>query len=152
MAGLSPEQRRTLVLLEGRRPVGEIAEQGITGEVLSGLGRLGSPASSWRRSVAAPAPLRSRGAGKLFQQAGRPALREIMPGSQSRSSFILGQASALPSHTRGGSRMRESRLYGSVRGARCKSRPYRYALCLLRLLTAANRTSRHVRFTAGVKE
>jgi hypothetical protein len=40
MAGLSPEQRRTLVLLEGRRPVGEIAEQGITGEVLSGLGRL----------------------------------------------------------------------------------------------------------------
>ena len=31
----------------------------------------------------------------------------------------------LPSHTRGGSRMRESRTYGSVRGARGNSRPYR---------------------------
>jgi len=29
----------------------------------------------------------------------------------------LGQAIAFPSHTRGGSRMRESRTYGSVRGA-----------------------------------
>ena len=31
----------------------------------------------------------------------------------------------LPSHTRGGSRMRESRLYGFVRGARGNPRPYR---------------------------
>ena len=31
----------------------------------------------------------------------------------------------LPSHTQGGSRMRESRTYGSVRGARGNSRPYR---------------------------
>jgi hypothetical protein len=30
--------------------------------------------------------------------------------------------SDLPSHTRGGSRMRESRLYGSVRGARGETR------------------------------
>src|SRR5262245_52871163 len=30
-----------------------------------------------------------------------------------------------PSHTRGGSRMRESRTYGSVRGTRGNSRPYR---------------------------
>ena len=30
----------------------------------------------------------------------------------------------LPSHTRGGSRMRESRTCGSVRGARGNSRPY----------------------------
>src|SRR6266700_1621988 len=39
------------------------------------------------------------------------------PGSRNRSSSILGQALALPSHTRGGSRMRESRTYGSGRGA-----------------------------------
>ena len=39
-------------------------------------------------------------------------------GFPNRSSFILGRAIALPSHTRGGSRMRESRPYGSVRGAR----------------------------------
>ena len=32
--------------------------------------------------------------------------------------------------------MRESRLYGSVRGARCKSRAYRYQRLLLHLLTA----------------
>ena len=38
-------------------------------------------------------------------------------GSRNRSSSILGRAIALPSHTRGGSRMRESRTYGSVRGA-----------------------------------
>ena len=32
-------------------------------------------------------------------------------------------------HTRGGSRMRESRTYGSVRGARGNSRPYREEGC-----------------------
>jgi hypothetical protein len=32
---------------------------------------------------------------------------------------------ASPSHTQGGSRMRESRLYGSVRGALSNERPYR---------------------------
>src|SRR6516164_9498433 len=40
-----------------------------------------------------------------------------MPGFRNRSSSIRGRANALPSHTRGGSRMRESRTYGSVRGA-----------------------------------
>src|SRR4249919_233288 len=35
--------------------------------------------------------------------------------------------------TRGGSRMRESRTYGSVRGARGNSRPYRVLPCLLRM-------------------
>src|SRR4030088_1842794 len=45
-----------------------------------------------------------------------------MPGSQSRSPSILGRAVALPLHTRGGSRMRESRSYGSVRGARGETR------------------------------
>src|SRR5260221_7899878 len=41
------------------------------------------------------------------------------------ASFILGQASVLPSNTQGGSRMRESRTYGSVRGAPSNGRPYR---------------------------
>ena len=35
----------------------------------------------------------------------------------------------LPSYTRGGSRMRASRTYGSVRGARGNSRPYREEFC-----------------------
>jgi hypothetical protein len=48
---------------------------------------------------------------------------------------------SLPSHTRGGSRMRESRTYGSVRGARSNSRPYRER-ALLHLLTTAFGTTR----------
>src|SRR5208282_759730 len=36
---------------------------------------------------------------------------------------------ALPSHTQGGSRMRESRTYGSVRGAPSNGRPYRDPAC-----------------------
>src|SRR5277367_2769672 len=46
-------------------------------------------------------------------------------GSPSRVSFTHGRACALPSDTRGGSRMRESRTYGSVRGAPSNGRPYR---------------------------
>ena len=42
----------------------------------------------------------------------------LTTGSRNRESFTLGPASALPSNTQGGSRMRESRTYGSVRGAR----------------------------------
>src|SRR5436309_3033615 len=45
-----------------------------------------------------------------------------MPGFRNRLSSILGRAIALPSHTQGGSRMRESRPYGSVRGARGETR------------------------------
>ena len=48
-----------------------------------------------------------------------------MTGSHVRKSFILGQMRALPSNTRGGSRMPESRPSGSVRGARGNERPYR---------------------------
>jgi hypothetical protein len=40
-------------------------------------------------------------------------------------SFIPGRASASPSNTQGGSRMRESRTSGSVRGALGNERPYR---------------------------
>jgi len=46
-------------------------------------------------------------------------------GLQSRPSFTRGRVNASPSNTQGGSRMRECRLYGSVRGARSNARPYR---------------------------
>jgi hypothetical protein len=42
-----------------------------------------------------------------------------------RASFTLGRAFALPSNTRGKSRMRETRSSGSVRGASGDGRPYR---------------------------
>src|SRR5438094_10411937 len=48
-----------------------------------------------------------------------------MNGCPNRKSFIPGPTSVLPSLTRGGSRMRESRTYGSVRGALSNERPYR---------------------------
>src|SRR5712672_2905890 len=46
-------------------------------------------------------------------------------GSRNRIPFIHGQEYASPSPTQGGSRMRESRTYGSVRGALRTERPYR---------------------------
>src|SRR5882757_10083428 len=46
-------------------------------------------------------------------------------GSRNRISFIHGLEYASPSSTQGGSRMRESRTYGSVRGALSNERPYR---------------------------
>ena len=45
--------------------------------------------------------------------------------SRNPESFTHGLAFALPSRTRGGSRMRELRPYGSVRGAVSNDRPYR---------------------------
>src|SRR5246500_577805 len=45
-----------------------------------------------------------------------------MLGSRNQSSSTLGRAIASPSRTQGGSRMRESRTYGSVRGARDETR------------------------------
>ena len=50
----------------------------------------------------------------------------------------------LPSLTRGGSRMRESRTYGSVRGARGNSRPYRERFCLLHCMSLQARHEREV--------
>ena len=46
-------------------------------------------------------------------------------GSRSREPFILGRKSGSPSDTQGGSRMRECRMYGSVRGAPGNGRSYR---------------------------
>ena len=45
--------------------------------------------------------------------------------SRSQQPFIRGRRCALPSHTQGGSRMREFRSRGSVRGAVGNDRPYR---------------------------
>src|SRR5271169_3565510 len=50
-------------------------------------------------------------------------------GPRNRESFIRGQRIASPSDTQGGSRMPELGPYGSVRGARGNSRPYRESGC-----------------------
>src|SRR6516162_6954111 len=49
----------------------------------------------------------------------------LLTGFLSRKSFFRGRSSALPSDTRGRSRMPELGSYGSVRGAAGNSRPYR---------------------------
>jgi hypothetical protein len=48
-----------------------------------------------------------------------------MSGFPNRAYFIRGLQTDLPSNILGGSRMRESRMSGSVRGALSNERPYR---------------------------
>src|ERR1700745_3799276 len=49
----------------------------------------------------------------------------LTTGCRNQKSFIPGRTRGLPSDTQGGSRMREFRTYGSVRGASGNGRPYR---------------------------
>jgi len=74
-----------------------------------------------------------RSAAELVERRGGP--REMRT-SKARTGLRAGLAchrswnaygKYLPSHTQGGSRMRESRTYGSVRGALSNERPYREA-------------------------
>src|SRR6185503_18809724 len=61
----------------------------------------------------------------------------LTTGCQNRKSFTRGRISGLPSNTQGGSRMREFRTYGSVRGAFGNGRPYRdQTVFAVRLLVA----------------
>ena len=81
------------------------------------------PANKTEQSVAEPVERRAGTRGMWTSKA--------RAGTQSRISVsqalerIRKVQNALPSHTRGGSRMRESRTYGSVRGALSNERPYR---------------------------
>ena len=76
--------------------------------------------TSWRRT------LRGSGARKRLDDLGADSSGWPTTGSRNRGeSFIRGQRIASPSDTQGGSRMPELGPYGSVRGARGNSRPYR---------------------------
>ena len=61
-------------------------------------------------------------------------------------SSIRGRPTASPSNTRGGSRMRESRPYGSVRGALSNGRPYRDRTSDLR---SGGTTALHIAAASG---
>src|SRR5712675_332029 len=61
----------------------------------------------------------------------------LATGSPLRISVIRGPTSDSPSHTQGGSRMRESRTSGSVRGALSNERPYRDTTALRLIQIAA---------------
>src|SRR5215468_3444644 len=79
--------------------------------------------------------------------------QQTMPWTQSQISMPhalerIRKAVASPSHTRGGSRMRESRTYGSVRGALSNGRPYRVRCFLLRCICRLLAQSRHIETSA----
>ncbi len=64
--------------------------------------------------------------------------------SQALERIRLTAHQQLPSPTRGGSRMRESRMYGSVRGALSNERPYRDRPCAVPAITCAAGTTLRV--------
>ncbi len=85
--------------------------------------RRGKPANKAGRPAAEQGEPRAGAEGNASQQSAR---RTQSRESVSQALERIRQAtSASPSNTRGGSRMRESRTYGSVRGARSNARPYR---------------------------
>ena len=95
-------------------------------------------------------------AGKPTNKAGQPAAESVEPragakGNASQQSTHRTQrrvrvSQALervrqvsPSHTQGGSRVREFRSHGSGRGAVSNGRPYRTSMRVLRILTTGHR-------------
>ena len=81
------------------------------------------PANKTEQSVAEPVERRAGTKGNADQQSTcRTQSRVSVSQALER---IRKVQNALPSNTRGGSRMRESRTYGSVRGALSNERPYR---------------------------
>ena len=81
------------------------------------------PANKTEQSVAEPVERRAGTKGNADQQSTCRTQSRISV-SQALERIRKVQ-NALPSNTRGGSRMRESRTYGSVRGALSNERPYR---------------------------
>src|SRR5437879_4950196 len=77
------------------------------------------PANKVERSAAEPVEPRAETKGNVGQQS----TRRTQSRSVSKALARIRQIVAVD--TRGGSRMRESRTYGSERGARGNSRPYR---------------------------
>jgi hypothetical protein len=78
------------------------------------------PTNKAERSAAEPVEPRARAKGNANRQS---TYRAQYRASVSQALERIRQVS--PSLTRGGSRMRESRTYGSVRGALSNGRPYR---------------------------
>jgi hypothetical protein len=101
------------------------------------------PANKVERSAAEPVEPRAETKGNVGQQSTRRTQSRI---SVSKALARIRQIVAVD--TRGGSRMRESRTYGSERGARGNSRPYRDQ----RISVPPNRTCRHVRLRLRCRE
>ena len=84
----------------------------------------GKRANKAERSAAEPVERRAGAEGNACQNRAHRA-QNRRSASQALARIRQASKSVSPSHTRGGSRMRESRTYGSVRGALSNGRPYR---------------------------
>ena len=84
----------------------------------------GKRANKAERSAAEPVERRAGAEGNVCQHRAHRA-QNRRSASQALARIREALNSVSPSHTRGGSRMRESRTYGSVRGALSNGRPYR---------------------------
>jgi hypothetical protein len=89
----------------------------------------GKPTNKAERSAAELVEPRAGTKGNADQLSTRRTQRRI-----SVTQGVGSHTAAYAVNTRGGSRMRESRLYGSVRGARGNSRPYREWYCFLQCI------------------
>ena len=81
-------------------------------------------ANKAERSAAEPVERRAGAEGNVCQNRAHRAQNRNCA-SQVLARIRQASKNVSPSHTRGGSRMRESRPYGSVRGALSNGRPYR---------------------------
>ncbi len=100
----------------------------------------GKPTNKVERSAAELVERRAGAEGNAGQQSTRWTQCRL---SVSQALPRIRQTTAVD--TRGGSRMRESRTYGSGRGARGNSRPYREGCCLLQCMRPLDRHPRQGR-------
>src|SRR6266496_3252440 len=90
------------------------------------------PTNKAERSAAEPVERRAGAKGNANQQSTDRAQNRATV-SQALERIRKAATAASPSHTQGGSRVREFRSHGSVRGAAGNSRPYRDRSLILRL-------------------
>ena len=83
------------------------------------------PANEVERSMEEAVERRAEAKGNASQQSTFRAQNRGDASQALERIRLTAQMHSLPSDTRGGSRMRESRTYGSVRGALSNERPYR---------------------------
>jgi hypothetical protein len=101
------------------------------------------PANKAERSAAEPVERRAETKGNVGQQSTRRTQSRI---SVSKALVRIRQH-IVAVDTRGGNRMRESCTYGSVRGVRGNSHPYRAMLFLLQCMSPVGASSQ---LTAGI--
>src|SRR5271157_1527497 len=108
----------------------------------------GKPTNKAERSAAEPVERRAGAKGNANQQSTDRAQNRATV-SQALERMRKAATAASPLHTQGGSRVREFRSHGSVRGAAGNSRPYRDRHMLALSFTGFDRAARLAAIPAG---